>query len=155
MGVLIWHEYAHYPTMTTAIYAIWASYWGFFYRKFFWDFVNGTFRDPGGIQPAKQDAIFITLIVKFPIIQLFSMIVAILILMLEMPLPMLKGTSLHRSFVVRIVLLLMLAFLDSLFYQGINSAIYALISAFAWTRAQMKGEIPQEAKANRGTGGRA
>ena len=29
---------------------VWAGYWGLFYRKFFWDFVNGTLRDPGGFQ---------------------------------------------------------------------------------------------------------
>lgn len=29
---------------------IWAGFWGLFYRKFFWDFVGGTLRDPGGIQ---------------------------------------------------------------------------------------------------------
>ena len=30
--------------------AIWAGFWGLFYRKFFWDFVGGTLRDPGGLQ---------------------------------------------------------------------------------------------------------
>ena len=30
--------------------AIWAGFWGLLYRKFFWDFVGGTLRDPGGLQ---------------------------------------------------------------------------------------------------------
>ena len=30
--------------------AVWAAYFGLFYRKFFWDFVSGTLRDPGGLQ---------------------------------------------------------------------------------------------------------
>lgn len=30
--------------------AIWSGFWGLFYRKFFWDFVGGTLRDPGGLQ---------------------------------------------------------------------------------------------------------
>jgi hypothetical protein len=29
---------------------VWAGFWGIFYRKFFWDFVGGVLRDPGGIQ---------------------------------------------------------------------------------------------------------
>lgn len=30
--------------------AVWAAFFGLFYRKFFWDFVGGTLRDPGGLQ---------------------------------------------------------------------------------------------------------
>ena len=30
--------------------AIWSGYFGIFYRKFFFDFVGGTLRDPGGMQ---------------------------------------------------------------------------------------------------------
>lgn len=30
--------------------AVWASFWGLIFRKFFWDFVGGTLRDPGGLQ---------------------------------------------------------------------------------------------------------
>ena len=30
--------------------AIWASLWGLFYRKFFWDFIGGTLQDPGGLK---------------------------------------------------------------------------------------------------------
>jgi hypothetical protein len=29
---------------------MWAGYWGLFYRKYMWDFVDGTLRDPGGLQ---------------------------------------------------------------------------------------------------------
>ena len=28
----------------------WAGFWGLIWRKFFWDFVGGTLRDPGGLQ---------------------------------------------------------------------------------------------------------
>lgn len=28
----------------------WAGFWGLIWRKFFWDFVGGTLRDPGGFQ---------------------------------------------------------------------------------------------------------
>lgn len=28
----------------------WAGCWGLIWRKFFWDFVEGMLRDPGGLQ---------------------------------------------------------------------------------------------------------
>lgn len=68
MGNLIWHEYARLTTITATVCkshlsvsfsllnilsdAVWASFFGLIYRKFFWDFVGGTMRDPGGLQYA-------------------------------------------------------------------------------------------------------
>ncbi|KZT29031.1 hypothetical protein NEOLEDRAFT_1160702 [Neolentinus lepideus HHB14362 ss-1] len=118
MGNLIWHEYSRLLSITSCVYTIWASFWGFYYRKFFWDFVGGIVRSPGGLQPSRANAIFITLIVKAPIIQILSMILAFVILAIEFPLPQLKGSSIHRSFIVRVPLLLLQAFLTVLFYQN-------------------------------------
>ena len=69
MGNFIWHEWARFvavgasvcecslrglslqmDTDGSSVDTVWAGYWGLFYRKFFWDFVNGTLRDPGGFQ---------------------------------------------------------------------------------------------------------
>jgi len=67
MGNFVWYEYSRYVSLTacvcefagigfkkyvlmTGIDTIWASFWGMFYRKFFWDFIGGTLRDPGGLQ---------------------------------------------------------------------------------------------------------
>jgi ATP adenylyltransferase len=36
--------------LTSGIDAVWSAYWAIFYRKFFWDFVGGVVRDPGGVQ---------------------------------------------------------------------------------------------------------
>lgn len=44
--------------------AVWAGYFGIFYRKFFWDFVGGTLRDPGGMQYVSQYLIVDKLLVK-------------------------------------------------------------------------------------------
>jgi len=153
MGNLIWHEYARLVSITASVYSIWASYWGLFYRKFFWDFVQGTLRVPGGLQPAASDAIFITLIVKAPIIQSISLILGLFILALEFPLPQLESLGIHRSLVLRIVLLLFQVFLAILFYQGTNAAIWSLIAAFCYMRAVQLGEEMKDAKANRGKGG--
>jgi hypothetical protein len=155
MGNLIWHEYARYIAITASAYAVWCSFFGLFYRKFFWDFVSGTLRDPGGLQPAKSDAIFITLIVKAPIIPILNAIVGCINLAIENPLPLLKGTSIQRSLVLRIVVLFFQAFLSILFYQGTNAALWSIIAIICYTRAIALGEKMAEAKDNRGKGGRA
>jgi hypothetical protein len=155
MGNLIWHEYARYVSLTATVYTIWASFWGFFFRKFFWDFVGGTLRDPGGLQAPASSAIFVTIIVKFPIIQIVTMLTAFFMIALEFPLPKLKGTAIHRSIVLRIVLLIMQAVLAIMFYQGTNGALWSLIAAGCYTRAQVLGEKMEEAKNNKGTSGLA
>jgi len=155
MGNLIWHEYSRYVSLTASVYTVWASFWGLFYRKFFWDFVGGIVRNPGGIQPSPNAAIFITLIVKAPVIQILTMLTAFFMIALEFPMPQLKGTVIHRSIVLRIVMLVMQAFMAILFYQGTNGAFWSLIAAGCYTRAQVLGETMEDAKNNRGKGGRA
>lgn len=68
-------------------------------------------------RPSPNSAIFITLIVKFPIIQILTILTASFMVALEYPLPQLKGTVLHRSIVLRIVVLIMQASMAVLFYQ--------------------------------------
>ncbi|KAL0578299.1 hypothetical protein V5O48_003710 [Marasmius crinis-equi] len=155
MGNLIWHDLARFISITASVYAVWSGFYGIYFRKFFWDFVGGTLRDPGGLQPAPGAAVFITLIVKMPIIQIFAMIIGLVMIALEYPLPQLKALSIQRSFALKIVLLLFQCFLTILFYQGTNSAIWGLIAAGCYTRAILRGETMEEAKENRGKGGRA
>ena len=64
-----------------------------------------------------RDAVFITLIIKAPVIQLLSIVLAGFIIALEFPVPYLKGTKLHRAIALRIPLLLVQAFVTVLFYQ--------------------------------------
>jgi len=155
MGNLIWHEYARLVSITASVYGVWAGFYGLMYRKFFWDFVGGTLRDPGGLQPADNVQIFITIIVDFPIVQSVAMVLGLFMIALEFPLPALKGTAIHRSIVFRIVMLLLQTFISLLYYQGTNAAIWGLIAAMCYTRAQVLGEIMEDAKANKGSGGKA
>jgi len=153
MGNLIWHEYSRFVSITASVYAVWASFFGLIYRKFFWDFVGGTLRDPGGIQPAPGAALFITLIVKAPVIPIISMVLGMAILAIELPAPMVKQLSIYRSLPLRVILLLFQVFFTILFYQGTNAAIWSLIAAGCYIRAISLGEVMEEAKANRGKGG--
>jgi len=150
MGKLIWHEYARLVSISASVYAIWASIWGILFRKFFWDFIGGTLRDPGGLQPSPKVAIFIAVIIKIPLIQITTIVSALSILALEYPLPLLRNLAIYRSFVCRIVLLLALAFFTALFYQGTNAALWSLIAIGCYVRALVLGETMAEAKNNTG-----
>lgn len=68
-------------------------------------------------RPSPKVAIFITIIVQFPIIQIVTMVLGFLIIALEYPLPVLKGTVMHRSLALRVVLLVQLSSVAVLFYQ--------------------------------------
>lgn len=149
MGKLIWHELSRYISLTASVYAVWASLWGFFFRKFFWDFIGGILRSPGGLQPSPKFAVFITVIVKFPIVQILTMGLGITIVALEYPIPSLKGTAIHRSIALRVVLLIMQAAGAVLFYQGTNAALWSLIAAMFYIRALALREKMEEAIKNK------
>jgi sulfate adenylyltransferase (ADP) / ATP adenylyltransferase len=68
-------------------------------------------------RPAPGAAVFITLIVKNPIIQIFAMLLGFFMIALEFPIPQLKGMAFQRSFALKIVLLLFQAFICVLYYQ--------------------------------------
>ncbi|THH16184.1 hypothetical protein EW146_g4410 [Bondarzewia mesenterica] len=68
-------------------------------------------------RPAPQDAFFITIIVKAPVVPIISMVLGLLLIMLDYPAPFLKNTGIHRSFILRIVGLIFQAFFAVLFYQ--------------------------------------
>lgn len=150
MGKLIWHEYARLIALTASIYTVWAGFFGLIYRKFFWDFVGGIIRIPGGIQPSASSAIFVTIIVKTPVVQISSIIMGVMMIAMEYPVPILKGTRIHRSIVIRVPLLLMQAFLAILFYQGTNGAIWSILAAVAYVRAVALGEQMNIADVNEG-----
>jgi len=154
MGAFIWHQWARYVSLTSAVYVMWSGFWGLFYRKFFWDFIGGTLRNPGGLQPGPNALPFVTVIVKFPVVQIAAISLAVLLLLIEFPLPLLKGSMVQRTFVPRIVLLLMQGFLAALYYQGTNGAIYSAIAAVGYTRALTRGE-QRESKEMRGEAERA
>ncbi|KAG9045576.1 hypothetical protein FS837_006063, partial [Tulasnella sp. UAMH 9824] len=132
MGVFIWHEWARFVAVFASVYGVWAGFWGLFFRKFFWDFVGGVRMNTEtqkGIIPGANAAPFIAIIVTIPLIQILSMVIGVAILLLECPAPFMKKLPIYRSLVVRLIMLLIQAFLTVLFYQGTNAALYSLIAA--------------------------
>lgn len=104
------------------------------FRKFFWDFLGGILRNPGGLQsvlplpanpfsltpprrPSPNVYMFITVIVKFPFVQIITMVLGFIMIALDYPLPVLKGSSIQRSLPLRVVLLILQSFFAVLFYQ--------------------------------------
>lgn len=155
MGNFIWHEWAHFVSITASIYLVWAGYWGIFYRKYFWDFVDGTLRDPGGLQPGPSALPLVKVIVQAPVLQILLILSALATLMVELPAPFLKGTALTRSLLPRLLMLISQSVLGILVYQGTNGAIYSMIAAFGYGIAMMHGELLSEATENKGRDGRA
>jgi hypothetical protein len=118
-------------------------------------------------RPAKQDAFFIDIIVKAPVIPILSMILGLVIIAFEYPAPFMKGLAAQRSLISRIVLLFFQAFLAIFFYQvhflpislcrrmtdsvskGTNGAIWSLVAILGYTRAMMLGEVMKEAEDNK------
>jgi hypothetical protein len=108
----------------------------------------------------------VAIIVKAPLIPIFAMIVGMMILALEVPLPIVKDFVLYRSFVVRVVLLFVQVVLNILYYQvslylvamtpfqahkriqGTNAAIWSLIAAGCYCRAIILGETMKATKEN-------
>lgn len=155
MGVFIWHEWARFVSITASVYAVWAAYWGLFYRKVFWDFVGGILRAPGGLQPAAAIIPLSNVIVKIPIVQSVAFFVGIGMLAVELPAPGIKNLAIYRSWIPRIVFLLIQATLSALYYQGTNAAIWSLIAMFGYIQAQIRGEELAELKQSRGNRGAA
>lgn len=68
-------------------------------------------------RPANHDGFFTVLIVKAPIIPTLSFILAACIIAFEYPVPWVKGKSIHRSFIVRVIALLAQAVMAIVWYQ--------------------------------------
>jgi len=68
-------------------------------------------------RPGPSGAPFAAIIVKAPVIPIFAMVLGMLLIAIEWPLPLFKNTSIHRNFTVRMLLLLFQTFLNILYYQ--------------------------------------
>nr|XP_019043675.1 hypothetical protein I302_08256 [Kwoniella bestiolae CBS 10118]OCF22605.1 hypothetical protein I302_08256 [Kwoniella bestiolae CBS 10118] len=117
MGKLIWNQWGRLLAITSAVYMIWASFWAYFFRKFFWDMVGGTL-GPAGLVPGKNTQPLVNLVVLFPLLQTFTMVLGLFALALEMPLPILVNTAVHRSILLRIIIYFMAGSVGIMVYQG-------------------------------------
>jgi hypothetical protein len=103
-----------------------ASLHGFFWPKFFFDFMTKNF-DPA-VKPV-------------PILQTINLIFGFINLAWEWPLEFLAGTAIHRSLELRILLLPLSSLTAVLLYQGTNPAMYYLIGCGMYFWAYTQGEV--------------
>ncbi|RXK39704.1 hypothetical protein M231_03059 [Tremella mesenterica] len=149
MGKLIWHEWGRLLALASGSYMVWASFWAFFYRKFFWDMIGGTL-GPAGIIPGNNTKPLVDIVVNIPLLQIFTLLFSLFALMLEWPLPMIKGTGLHRSFLARVVVYFLAGFVGIMVYQTVDCAIYFVITSMVYLRAHMLGEIMRDTRSRNG-----
>ena len=94
-----------------------ASLEGFFWPKFFFDFLTKNFDK--AVKP-------------IPILQIINIVFAIVGLAYEWPLKFLAGTAIQESMVMRIFWLPLVSLSSALLYQGMNPALYYLIGLVAY-----------------------
>ncbi|OCF40673.1 hypothetical protein I317_05522 [Kwoniella heveanensis CBS 569] len=135
MGALVWHHWGRLLAITSAV----SSFWAFLYRKFFWDMVGGTL-GPAGLIPGKNTQPLVKIVVDIPFLQIFTLILSLFALALEMPMPQLADTALHGSIVFRIVLYIIAGFVGIMVYQTVDCAVYFVITAIVYGIAMKKGE---------------
>lgn len=126
MGKLIKNHWARLVVLTAATYQIAAALEGFFWPKFFFDFLTKNF--DAAVRP-------------IPILQIVNLVVAFISLAYEWPLKYLAGTSLHRSIEVRMMWLPLASLVSVLLYQATNPALYYLIACIAYFWAYSEGEV--------------
>ncbi|EMC98798.1 hypothetical protein BAUCODRAFT_380646 [Baudoinia panamericana UAMH 10762] len=126
MGKLIKNHWARLLVMTAATYHIAASIEGFFWPKFFFDFLTKNF--DGAVKP-------------IPILQIINLVFAVVTLAFEWPLNVLAGTSAHKSIEARIIWLPLCSLTAVLMYQATNPALYYLIGCAVYFWAYCEGEV--------------
>lgn len=103
-----------------------ASIEGFIWPKIFWDFLTKSL--DVAVKP-------------FPILQIINLIFGIAMIALEWPLPLLAGTSVHRSIEFRLAILPLSALACLLMYQSTNPGLYYLVGMGAYFWAFSEGEV--------------
>ncbi|WWC95703.1 hypothetical protein V866_002568 [Kwoniella sp. B9012] len=135
MGKLIWHQWGRLLALTSAV----SSFWAYLYRKFFWDMIGGTL-GPAGLIPGGNTQPLVNLVVVVPLLQTFTLVLGLSALALELPLPIVVNTPVHRSIMLRILLYFLTGFIGIMVYQTVDCAIYFIITSGVYAVALSKGE---------------
>ena len=97
-----------------------------FWPKIFWDFLTKNL--DGAVKP-------------FPTLQIINIVLGVIGLAWEWPLPLLAGTAFHRSIEARLLVYPLSALCALLIYQGTNSGLYYIIGMGAYFWAYSEGEV--------------
>jgi hypothetical protein len=126
MGKLIKNHWARLISLTAGVYQVAAALQGFFWPKIFWDFATKA----------------LDILVKpIPFLPIVNLVLGILIVAWEWPLPWIAGTSIHRSIEARLVVFPLSVLASLLMYQSTNAGLYLLIATFIYFAAYAAGEV--------------
>ncbi|KAK3071007.1 hypothetical protein LTR53_009428 [Teratosphaeriaceae sp. CCFEE 6253] len=126
MGKLIKNHWARLVVLTAAAYQLAATLEGFFWPKFFFDFLTKNF--DLAVRPV-------------PILQTINLVLALTTLAYEWPLNFLAGTKLHASIEARMLWLPLCSLTSIMMYQATNPALYYVIGCGAYFWAFCEGEV--------------
>ncbi|QIW98211.1 hypothetical protein AMS68_003729 [Peltaster fructicola] len=126
MGKLIKNHWARLIVMTAAAYQTAASIEGFFWPKFFFDFLTKNL--DAAVKPV-------------PYLQVINLLVALITLAYEWPLGFLAGSRIHSSMIVRMLWLPLASLSAILLYQATNPALYYLVATIVYYWAYIEGEV--------------
>ncbi|KAI0995945.1 hypothetical protein K3495_g12236 [Podosphaera aphanis] len=102
-----------------------AAIQGFIWPKIFFDFLTHNFD---------------RLVKPFPFLQMFNLLLGIFVLLLEWPVGVIAGTSIHRSIEARLIFLPLTIIASALLYQATNPAIYYTVGLCVYFWAYSEGE---------------
>ncbi|EME83385.1 uncharacterized protein MYCFIDRAFT_88161 [Pseudocercospora fijiensis CIRAD86] len=126
MGKLIKNHWARLIVLTAAIYHIAAALEGFFWPKFFFDWLTKNF--DAAVKPV-------------PILQIINLVVGIITLIYEWPVKFVAGSPIHRSLEVRLMWLPFASMSAILMYQSTNPALYYFVATIVYFWAYSEGEV--------------
>lgn len=124
--MLSFHHNRSYYTNIRTPDQVAASLEGFFWPKFFWDFLTTNF-DPA-VKP-------------IPVLQIVNLCFGLLALAWEWPVKQFAGTWLHQSIELRLLLLPLLALTSVLMYQSTNAGLYYMIGMGIYFWGYSEGEV--------------
>ncbi|KXL49407.1 hypothetical protein M433DRAFT_200231 [Acidomyces richmondensis BFW] len=126
MGKLIKNHWARLIVLTAASYQVAASLEGFFWPKFFWDWLTKNL--DVAVKP-------------IPILQMINFLIAILTLAYEWPVRFIAGRTIHKSIGARMLWLPLCSLACVLMYQATDPALYYLIGLAIYFWAYTEGEV--------------
>lgn len=126
MGKLIKNHLARLLTLAAAAYMLAAAVHAFFWPKVLFDFVTLNLNH---------------LVKPIPYLQIVDVLLALGVLALEWPLPVLTQLKAHASIELRLIVYPGAALCVALLYQGTDPALWFLIATCMWFWAYIEGEV--------------
>lgn len=126
MGRMIKSHWARLLTITAAVWQIVASIEGFIWPKIFWDFSTSSLNPL--VRPSRA-------------LQTLNLVLGLLTIAWEWPVPLISTSPLHRSIIARIVFYPLCAFFALLMYQSTTAGICYLFAMAIYFWALREGEV--------------